>query len=78
MAPKFLVLVLALAVAVVSTAEYHRPQRRKSLSRPLFGELDDIDPTSPQQVRIYILPFVISFSSCFFKFVPFFFYISLS
>ncbi|KAI3471827.1 hypothetical protein Pfo_028480 [Paulownia fortunei] len=54
MASKSLVLVLAFAVAIASaaTTEYRRPQPRKSLSRPLFIELDDIDSTSPQQVHI--------------------------
>ncbi|KAL0338616.1 UNVERIFIED_CONTAM: putative purple acid phosphatase 20 [Sesamum angustifolium] len=36
----------------VCAAEYRRPPPRRSLSGLLFKQLDEIDPTSPQQVHI--------------------------
>ncbi|KAL0410091.1 UNVERIFIED_CONTAM: putative purple acid phosphatase 20 [Sesamum latifolium] len=53
MASNCLVLFLVFAVAIdVCAAEYRRPPPRRSLSGPLFRQLDEIDPTSPQQVHI--------------------------
>ncbi|KAG8376697.1 hypothetical protein BUALT_Bualt09G0090900 [Buddleja alternifolia] len=52
MATKYIVLVLAFAVAIVSATEYRRPPPRRSLSRSLLKDLHDIDSTSPQQVHV--------------------------
>ncbi|KAL8526331.1 hypothetical protein ACS0TY_015520 [Phlomoides rotata] len=52
MALKSFVWALVIAVAVVSATEYRRPPPRNTLSRSLLEQLDDIHPTTPQQVHI--------------------------
>ncbi|CAA0818840.1 Probable purple acid phosphatase 20 [Striga hermonthica] len=53
MAPKYLLWLCGFVVAaVISAAEYRRPPQRRMLSESLIKELDDVGPTSPQQVHI--------------------------
>ncbi|CAA0818846.1 Probable purple acid phosphatase 20 [Striga hermonthica] len=53
MAPKYLLWLCGFVVAaVISAAEHRRPPQRRMLSESLIKELDDVGPTSPQQVHI--------------------------